>query len=129
MNHSRISTWTGSAVLAATAAFHSTGYTAIVRDASAPGVSELLQSAAKGLWWYASYHWLFVALVAVVAARFPSRLSRIVLVLAALLIAGDAVLLLVFVGPFLGEVLLAAVALAFALGAVLQSRPEELSSA
>ncbi len=120
MKRSQISVLFGSVVLAATSAFHATGYAIVVRDTSAEGVSEFLQSAAKGLWLYASLHWLFIAVVAVVAAWLPSRLSRIVLALSSAVVAADAVLLLVFVGPFVGELLLAVAAVAHIVGAVLQ---------
>lgn len=99
--------WAGSAVLAATAAFHGTGWLGVAAAVDEATTSTFLRAIVKGLWIYASYHWLFVAVLAVVAVAHPSRLARIVLALSALLLAADAVLLLVTAGPFIGEALLA----------------------
>ena len=71
----------------------------------------------KGLWIYASYRRLFVAVIAVVAVSHPFRLARIILALSALLLAADAILLLVAVGPFIGEALLAVSIATYAAGA------------
>ena len=80
-----------------------------------------MSAVVKGLWIDASYHWLFVAMLAAVAIAHPSRLTRIVLVLAAVLLAADTVLLFIAVGPFIGEALLAVTIATYAVGAFLMS--------
>ena len=62
-------------------------------------------------------------MLAAVAVAHPSRLAWIVLALSALLLATDIVLLLVAVGPFIGEALLAVSIVTYAAGAFLL-RPE-----
>ena len=109
--------WAGSAVLTATAAFHATGWSDVVAAADEASLSSFMSAVVKGLWVYASYHWLFVAVLAAVAVAHPSQLACIVLALSALLLAADAVLLLVAVGPFIGEALLAISIAAYAAGA------------
>ncbi len=59
----------------------------------------------------------------VVAVAHPSLLARIVLALSAILLAADAFSLLVTVGPFIGEALLAVSIATYAAGAFLL-RPE-----
>ncbi len=111
--------WTGSAVLAATAAFHASGWSDVAAAVDESSLSPSMNAVVKGLWIYASYHWLFVAVLAALAVAHPSRLARIVLALAALLLAADTVLLLVAVGPFIGEALLAVTIATYVAGAFL----------
>ena len=115
--------WAGSAVLAVTAAFHTTGWRDVTAAADEAALSPFLNAIIKGLWIYASYHWLFVAVLAAVAAAHPSRLARIVLALSALVLTADIVLLLIAVGPFIGEVLLAVSIATYAAGAVFLRPP------
>lgn len=122
MKSSRILIWLGSVILTVTAIFHQTGYSTVVRDTSAAGVTEFLRSVGQGLWLYATYHWLFIAALGVVVSLFPSRASVIVLLMSAAVVTGDALLLYAFVGPFIGELLLLVAALSYALGAILQVR-------
>lgn len=109
--------WGGSVVLAGTAVFHAVGWPGVAAAANEAALSPFLSAAFKGLWLYASYHWLFVAVLAAVAVVHPSRLARIVLTLSAVLLAADAVLLLVATGPFIGEALLAVSISTYASGA------------
>ncbi len=113
--------WTGSAVLAATAAFHATGWPDVAAAVDEASLSPSMNAVVKGLWIYASYHWLFVAVLAAVAVAHPSWLARIVLALSALLLAADTVLLLFAVGPFIGEALLTVTIVTYAAGAFLMS--------
>ncbi len=113
--------WAGSAVLAATAAFHATGWPDVAAAVDEASLSLSMAAVVKGLWIYASYHWLFVAVLAAVAVAHPSRLARIVLALSALLLAADTVLLLIAVGPFIGEALLAVTIATYAAGTFLMS--------
>ena len=113
--------WAGSGVLAATAAYHATGWPGVAAAADESSLSPFMSAVVKGLWIYASYHWLFVAVLAAVAVAHPSPLARMVLALAALLLAADAVLLFVAVGPFIGQALLAVTTTTYAVGAFLMS--------
>lgn len=113
----RIVVWVGCVVLAATAAFHASGWSGVAEAVDGSGLSAFMAAVVKGLWLYASYHWLFLALLAALAVGHPSRLARLVLALSAALLAVDALLLLVTIGPFVGEALLAFAAVCFAVGA------------
>ena len=113
--------WAGSAVLAATAAFHTTGWADVAAAADKATLSPFLSAAVKSLWIYASYHWFFIAVLATVAVVHPSQLARIVLGLSALVLTADTIMLLVAVGPFIGEALLAVSIACYAAGAVLLS--------
>ena len=113
--------WSGSAVLTATAAFHGTGWPGVAAAIDEATASAFLRAVVKGLWIYASYHWLFVAVLAAVAVAHPSRLARLVLGLSALVLTADAILLLVAVGPFIGEALLAVSIVSYVAGAVVLS--------
>ncbi len=110
--------WAGSAVLTTTAAFHATGWRDVTEAADEAALSPFLSAIVKGLWIYASYHWLFVAVLAALAAAHPSRLARIVLGLSALVLTADTVLLLIAVGPFIGEALLAVSIATYGAGAL-----------
>ena len=113
--------WAGSAVLAATAAFHATGWPGAAAAVDEATTNTFLRAIVKGLWIYASYHWLFVAVLAAVAVAHPSRLARIVLALSAVVLTADVILLLVAAGPFIGEALLAVSIATYAAGAFLMS--------
>ena len=91
--------WGGSVVLAVTAVFHTTGWSDVVAAADEAQLSGFLNAAVKSLWIYASYHWLFVAVLGAIAAAHPSRLARLVLALSALVLTADAVLLLMTAKP------------------------------
>ncbi len=106
-------------MLAATAAFHTTGWPGAATAVDEATTNPFLRAIVKGLWIYASYHWLFIAVLAAVAVAHPSRLAQIVLVLSALVLAADAILLLVAAGPFIGEALLAVSVVDYAAGAFL----------
>ncbi len=113
--------WLGSAVLLATAAFHATGWSDVAAAADEAALSPFMSAAVKALWIYASYHWLFVAVLAAIAVAHASRLARIILAMSALLLAVDTVLLLIAVGPFIAEAMLAATIAAYSMGAYLMS--------
>lgn len=114
----RVTVWVGSAVLAATATFHATGYGEVRAAAAAADLPGWIGGAVGGLWLFATMHWLFIAALTVLAASYESRLTGLVLGLSAVVLIADIVLLLVHVGPFIGEVLLAISALAYAIGAI-----------
>ncbi len=112
--------WLGSLVLISTAMFHGSGWSGVAAAIDEAGVSADLATIVKALWLYPSYHWFFIAILAALAVLYhPSRLARLVLVLATALLLADVVLLLLSVGPFIGEALLAVSALAFVFGSLM----------
>ncbi|MCP4201075.1 MAG: hypothetical protein GY769_03990 [bacterium] len=117
MNNPRGLVWLGSVVLAATAAFHGSGYVDVTSTVAESNIEGMLSGAIGGLWLYPSVHWLFIAVLAIVAVQVASRLTPWILGLAAVILAADAIVLLVHVGPFVGEAMLGAAALAYAGGA------------
>ncbi len=98
------------------------GWPGVAAAADEAGLSPFLSAAVKSLWLYASYYWLFIAVLTAVAVVHPSRLARIVLALSAALLAADVVLLWLAVGPFIGEALLAVSIVSYAAGAVFLNR-------
>ncbi len=111
-------------ILAATAALHGSGYSEVEAAVAESDIEGVLSGAIGGLWLFTSIHWLFLAVLAVVAATLASRVRTVVLGLVIAVLAADIVLLLVHVGPFMGEVMLGAAAVAYALGAWLSRRGE-----
>ncbi len=108
----------GSLVLVATAAFHGTGYTEVTDAVAESNLEGMITGAIGGLWLYPSVHWLFLAFLAVVTLRFRSPgARRWVLALIAGLLVVDITILLIHVGPFVGEAMLGVAALAYAGGA------------
>jgi hypothetical protein len=118
----KIAVWIGSIVLAATAAFHGSGYRDVTTAAADSNLEGILRDAVGGLWLYVSIHWLFLAVVAVVTLRLPPRPAGWILGLLVAVLAADIVLLLVHVGPFIGEAMLGSAAVAYLAGAVLSAR-------
>lgn len=123
--HGRLLVWTGSAVLLVTAIFHGSGYGSIIEAAQTPEIDPLIASVLRPLWLFPSLHWVMLAALAILAVAHPSRLSRYVLLVCALVVGFDAGLLLVFLGPFVGEAMLAAAALLFVAGSLLTDGPPD----
>lgn len=119
----KVLVWIGALVLAATAAFHGSGYREVTGAAAAAHLEGMLGRVIGGLWLYPSVHWLFLAVLAVVVASSRSRATAIVLRLIAVVLAVDAILLLVYAGPFIGEALLAFSSLVFAAGSLPARNP------
>lgn len=117
MKNARRLVWLGSIVLAATAALHGSGYAEVQTAVAESNIDGVLSTAVGGLWLFASAHWLFLAILAVVTVSKATPLTRLVLGLIVAVLAVDIVLLLIHVGPFIGEALLGVAALAYAAGA------------
>jgi hypothetical protein len=117
---SKSAAWLGSLMLFATAAFHATGLTRIKTAAAAPGLDPLLSSVLTPLWLFPTIHWAFIAAIAVIASVIG---SRAILLAGSLIIAADAIMLFAYLGPFLGEAMLAAAAICFFIAAVLRRAP------
>lgn len=114
----RIIIWLGAAILAVTAAFHFTGFASVKAAAAALESETLAAKALAPLWLFPTAHWFFIAVMAFAASFSSSKFARGFLGAAAVIIALDAGLLYYYLGPFIGEAMLAAAALCFALGAV-----------
>jgi len=114
------STLLGSLLLIASAIFHSTGYVPLLRRIEAGAIRSPLDGVLKALWLTFSVQLLALAVIAFLA-RGRGRGGRIVLLCAAST-GVTALLLLRFLGPFLGVYLLAGVTLLFLLGGWLQAK-------
>lgn len=110
--------WAGSVVLAAGALLHASGFTQVSEAAAASGLSAHLAGAFRGLWLYASSHWLVLAALAAVAVRLSPPASRVVLGFVAAILTADVVLMLTFVGPMAVELIPALAAVAYAVAAL-----------
>ncbi|MFQ5524916.1 MAG: hypothetical protein ACE5GX_01515 [Thermoanaerobaculia bacterium] len=121
MNAKRL-VWVGSIVLAATAALHGSGYRDVTAAVAESNIEGMFSGAIGGLWLYASVHWLFIAVLAVVAVEIAAPATPWILGLAAAVLAVDIVVLLVYVGPFFGEAMLGSAFLAYVGGAALVRR-------
>ncbi len=117
MNLRLIPAFAGSLMLGATAAFHGSGFSGVTAAAAKGGIASDLQTIIAPLWLFPSVHWVFVAIVAGLAAATGGVGRRLILILCAAVIAIDAALLYVHVGPFVGEAMLAIAALMFLVAA------------
>lgn len=108
----------GGVVLAATAAFHGSGYRSVMETASKGDIDPQLKMILGPLWIFPSAHWAFIAVVALLAAFAPS--GRLILALCGGVVAADAAILYFNLGPFIGEAMLAASALLFVAAAAMK---------
>ncbi len=120
MKTARWLTLLGSLLLIASAIFHSTGYAPLLRRIEASVIRPPLNGVLKALWLTFSVQ-LFALAVIALLVRGMGRGGRIVLLCAAST-GVTALLLLRFLGPFLGFYLLAVVTLLFLLGGWLQAK-------
>ena len=118
LNASRILAWTGAVILAATAAFHFTGYESAAAASIALKDETQLAAALPPLWLFPTMHWGALSLIAIAASFSTSGLARFLLIAMALLIGADAAMLFHFIGPFIGEAMLAGSAILFAAAAL-----------
>ena len=111
------SVWVGSALLTITALFHLTGYFGIPAPQPGPGSATFFDAALRPLWLFASLHWLLTAAICVLVVKGEPRIARTILLSCAAILVADAILLYLFIGPFIGEAILVAAALPLAVGA------------
>ncbi|WP_420608258.1 hypothetical protein [Novosphingopyxis sp.] len=111
------SVWLGSALLTITALFHFTGYFEIPAPQPGLGSPSFFDATLKPLWIFASLHWLLTAAICLLIARGEPSVAQIILLVCAGVLILDAILLYIFIGPFIGEALLTAAALMFVVGA------------
>jgi hypothetical protein len=116
----RIATWLGSALLAATAAFHASGLPDIRTAAAAARYEGMLGMAIEPLWLFPSLHWAVLALIAL--ALPGGRSASLALLLIGLLLVADAALLFFYLGPFVGEAMLAGAGSCFVAAALLRRK-------
>jgi hypothetical protein len=110
----------GSVVLFASALFHGSGYIPLARRIQAATIPAPLDGILKASWLTFSVQFLALAVIAFLARKM-ARGGWIVL-LCALFTAIDAIILLYFLGPFVGVYLLTAVAALFLIGGWLQAK-------
>jgi hypothetical protein len=112
----------GALLLAATAAFHASGLAGVRKAAEDSALDPMLESIFTPLWLFPTTHWLFVAAVGLIAALRHSPAARLILAMCGLVIAVDAGLLFLHVGPFIGEAMLGGAALLFIAAAAARRR-------
>jgi hypothetical protein len=120
MKNARWFTALGSFVLFASALLHGSGYIPLVRRIRAATIPAPLDGILQASWLTFSVQFLALAVIAFLARKM-TRGGWIVL-LCALFTAIDAVILLYFLGPFVGVYLLTAVTVVFLIGGWLQAK-------
>lgn len=108
--------WIGAVLLTITALFHFTGYFQIPTHRTDGGALSFLDASLRPLWLFASLHWLLTAAICVLVTKAEPRVARPILLACAAIVIADAVLLYLFIGPFIGEVILAAAAVLLMVG-------------
>ena len=122
---SRVSRWLiagAGTLLVATAAVHAAGYPSVSTTVLTSGLSPPLIAAVRALWLMFSVHLVLLAIVVILAGGVPG--GRRIVLACALIPAADTVLLLRFVGVFVGAVSLAAATALLVLGGLLWKGPE-----
>jgi hypothetical protein len=95
------------AILIVTAALHGTGLPVLERQVTPAELPGIWRDALRAIWILYALHLVLVASILVYAVARPGAVSATVLVLCGLIPALDAIALLLFVGPFPGNALLA----------------------
>ena len=103
-----------------TAGFHAIGYVPLTRQLAASNLESFWLAGVKGLWLVFSLHLFIVGALFIAAAIAPPVVGRVVLIIAGLVPAGDTVMLLAFVGVFVGTISLGIAALLVYLGVALR---------
>lgn len=104
--------------LVATAAFHATGYSALVAAVGKSALSPFFRSSLPGIWLSFSWHLLAVAGALGWASMRGSQSARPLLAFVAMLVCADTVFVFSIAGLFAGTALLAAAALCAVVAAV-----------
>lgn len=114
----RILTALAAIVLAATAAFHATGYGAVVDAVASPDASSFLRKALPGIWLFFSWHLVALAAGLGWASFSGSAAARPLVSFIAILTCVDTLFVLRLAGFFVGTGLLAGAAVAVVIAAV-----------
>ncbi len=109
-------------VLFATAAFHATGYASVSSAIVATGAKPGLIAVVKALWLMFSIHLIVIGIVVILASGAPG--ARRVVLACALFPVLDTLLLLRFVGLFVGTFALAAAAVLLVSGGLIRRGSE-----
>lgn len=105
-------------VLVATAAFHASGYRAIVSGVSASALSPFFRSALPGIWLFFSWHLVALALGVAWASIRGSSVARPLVWFIAVVACVDTLFVFSLAGVFAGTVLLALAAIGLVTAAV-----------
>lgn len=107
-------------IVVITAGIHALGYPSVGTQLAASGLDPVWRSGIKGLWFIFSLHLVIVGALFLAASVRPADVSRVVLIITALVPTVDAVMLYSFVGVFIGTVALAIAALLAYVGVALR---------
>jgi len=107
-------------IMVLTAGLHAVGYVPLTRQLAASNLESFWLAGVKGLWLVFSLHLTIVGALFIAAAIAPRLAGRVVLSIAGLVPAGDTVMLLAFVGVFIGTISLGIAALLVYLGVALR---------
>jgi hypothetical protein len=110
----KLSRWMSGAagiIMIAMAALHAIGYKPLAEQLGSSGIQSAWLGGVKGLWLVFSFHLVILGVLFVAAALAPGWISKPILIIAGLAPAVDTVVLLVFVGIFVGTVSLGLAAL------------------
>ena len=108
-------------IMVITAGLHALGYGPLTRELSGSNLGSFWLAGVKGLWLVFSMHLVVVGTLFIAAAIAPKVAGRVVLSIAGLVPAGDTLMLLAFVGVFIGTVLLGLAAVLVYVGVALRS--------
>jgi hypothetical protein len=106
------------------AGLHTVGYIPLARQLAGSNLAPFWLAGVKGLWLVFSMHLAIVGALFIAAAIAPRVAGRLVLSIAGLVPAGDTLMLLAFVGVFIGTISLALVAVLVYAGVALRSEEQ-----
>lgn len=113
-------------IMVITAGLHAIGYGPLSRELSGSSLASFWIGGVKGLWLVYPMHLVVVGALFIAAAITPKIAGRVVLSIAGLVPAGDTLMLLAFVGVFIGTILLGTAAVLVYVGVVL--RPDTVAT-
>ena len=108
-------------IMVITAGLHALGYGPLTRELSGSNLGSFWLAGVKGLWLVFSMHLVVVGALFIAAAIAPKVAGRVVLSIAGLVPAGDTLMLLAFVGVFIGTIFLGVAAVLVYVGVALRS--------
>ena len=117
------SQWTvGSAgvVMIITAGLHGLGYRPLAAQLAGSNMQAMWSGGIKGLWLIFSLHLVIVGGIFLLAGIRPTSVGKTILLIAVLVPVGDTIVLLIFVGVFVGTVALGLAALLLYAGVALR---------
>jgi hypothetical protein len=108
-------------IMVVTAGLHAVGYIPLTRELAGSNLGSFWLAGVKGLWLVFSMHLVIVGVLFIAAAIAPWVAGRLVLSIAGLVPAGDTLMLLAFVGVFIGTIFLGVAAVLVYVGVALRS--------